>query len=785
MARRLRRVILGVGGAIVLLLVLAVVLLPVLVPQDRLRAIAVERVRAATGGEVALGDVSLRVLPRLRLVLGRSSLALTGPGLRGAGLQPGTLDSARVNLERLELDLALLPLLRRQLEFGRIRLVGPDVLAVTHPVPAADSTATADDRAQGAGTPAPWGLALAGVEVRDGHVLWRETGTPRRVELSGWKQDITGSNLGLVAARAQRLAGLPPAPGQGDDRASGDATLGLRATVDRLALAGFGARQLPPLADLVLAAELGIPAAADHATFAVTELSLPGWKVTLTGQADRRRVTVTELNLTGGEGAVDLAGNLGLATPPSSGRLQGALAGRIDVAGALKAAQTFLPPPAPGADPPPEVTGTLSLTLVVGDGDAPPLDRADLWQAAFASGGLDTFRLTAESTDLVIASPQLGEPLRLPRLEYRGDLAAPGLPHHLVARGLAHPVVQGDVTLDLGLGTAEVPHRAELKLGRLDLDALTAILQQQDATSTQARANWSLVDEAHAAAGRRPVGETIPADLKVVFTAAADEVLVTRLPYRSVTMAGELAHRVIDVTSLRADLGGGVVTGTARVDYAGNPEGAATFDFQASRVPASTMLQPYTPQLAALWEGRLDAVGRGSCRLGDQDVVLRSLSLDGTLAATDGRIDLTTLLGSIEPYLGDRKDLMRVTYSKYAQKVRVETGKVHVSDLVIDGPQTDWTGGGWLGLDGTLDLAVRVKLPPNYVPELGDLAWMAEALKDEQGRVDLGFRLTGRQTSPTVALDLDTSRLRGKASEELKEKVREGLGGLLDKLKRK
>jgi hypothetical protein len=789
MARRTRRVILAVLGAIVFALVLAVVLLPVLLPQDRLRAMAVERVRAATGGEVVLGDVSLKVLPRLRLVLGRSSLTLSEKGLRGAGLQPGSLDSARLGLERLELDLALAPLLKKQLEFGKIRLVAPDIEVVTHPAEAPGFGGAPGARRAGGGVPSPWGLALAGVEVRQGHVLWRETGTPRRVEIAGWKQELSGSDIGLVVARAQRLAGLPPAPGQKADRASGDATLGLHATVEHVGLVGFGAHPLPPLADLVFDAEIAIGPAADRATFAVTELSVAGWKVTLTGHADRHRVTVTELNLTGADGAVDLSGNLGFASPPSSGRLRGALSGRIDVAGAMKAAQAFLPPPVPGADLPPNVTGTLSLAFVAGDADAPPLNRADLWQAAFASGSLDTLVLTIESTDLVIAAPQLGEPLRLPRLEYRGDLSAVERPHHVVVRGLAHPVVQGDMTLDLGIGTAGAPHHADLKLGRFDLDALTAILQQQQqrGVAPQARVDWSLVGDAFAAApGPRPAGERIPPDLKLDFTAVADEVLLMKMPYRGVRLAGDLTNRVVSITSLRANLGGGGdVTGTARVDYASDPEGLATFAFAAARVPASAMLQPYVPQLAALWEGRLGAVGRGSCRLGDQATVMRSLDLTGNLAAVDGRIDLSSLLTSIEPYLGDRKDLMRVTYSKYSQNVRIEAGKVEVSDLVIDGPQTDWTGGGWFGLDGTLDLAVRVKLPPNYVPNLGDLAWMAEALKDEKGRVDLGFRLTGRQTSPSVALDLDTSRLRGQASEQVKEKVREGLGGLLDKLKRK
>lgn len=785
MAHRKRRAILTGLGLVLVLLVLVLVLIPALIPQERLRALAVDRVHAMTGGDVVLGQVSVKVLPRLRLVLGDSRLTMTGQGMRGAGLQPGVLDSARVGIDRLELDLALWPLLRKKLEFGKIRLIGPDVLVVTHPA-ATDSTAAAAARSRD-GQASPWGLALAGVEVRDGHLVWRETGTARGVEVGGWKQELSGSNIGAVAARAQRLAGLPPAAGQAGTDGSGDAKLGIHATVERILLTGLSPRPLPPVTDAVLEAELVIPPAADRATFVVSELSIPGFKVVLSGHANRERLTVTDLDLTGADGAIDLSGSFGVATPPAAGRLRGALAGRIDVAGAMRALEPYLPPPAPGAAPRPEITGNATVAVVAGAAQAPPLNRGDLWAQALKSGALDTLLVTAESSDLAVAAPQLGEPLRPARLEYRGDLLSAGLGHHLVARGLTHPILQGDVTVDFGLAAAGAPHQVRAALGKVDLDALTAIMQRQQPAGADAQTSrgWSLVAAAYAAPPPRPAGEMIPADLQVAFAASADEVLLLAMPYRRVQVQGDLTNRVVTVSQLQAQLGDGTVKGDARVDYATDPQGVASFAFQATQVPAGVLLEPYTPFLAKLWEGQLNATGKGRCRLGDQAVIRQSLSLDGSLAATDGRIDLTSLLADIKPYLGARQDLTRVTYSRYTQGLRIDDGKVRISDLVIDGRDTDWTGGGWLGFDGTLDLTVKVKLPPNYVPNLGDLAWVADALKDPQGRIDLGFHLTGQQTRPDVALDIDTSRLKQNASEQVKEKVREGLGGLLDKLKRK
>ncbi len=94
---------------------------------------------------------------------------------------------------------------------------------------------------------------------------------------------------------------------------------------------------------------------------------------------------------------------------------------------------------------------------------------------------------------------------------------------------------------------------------------------------------------------------------------------------------------------------------------------------------------------------------------------------------------------------------------------------------------------GWLGLDGTIDLGLSVKLPAGYTPSLGDLSFLAEGLRGDDGRVQLDLKPTGQSRKPTVGLDLDpAAMLRNKALQEgLEDEVKKGLGGLLDRLKGK
>ena len=140
MNRRRFRIGIGLSAGAAVVLIAVVVVAPMLVPREKLRRLAEQEVATLTGGDVSLGSVSLRVLPRIRLVLGASSVEVTRDGLVAAGQDPGPLLTGSLTLEKLEVDLAIGPLLRRRLEFGEIHLVAPRIALVTEVV---DSAAAA------------------------------------------------------------------------------------------------------------------------------------------------------------------------------------------------------------------------------------------------------------------------------------------------------------------------------------------------------------------------------------------------------------------------------------------------------------------------------------------------------------------------------------------------------------------------------------------------------------------------------------------------------------------
>jgi len=198
-------------------------------------------------------------------------------------------------------------------------------------------------------------------------------------------------------------------------------------------------------------------------------------------------------------------------------------------------------------------------------------------------------------------------------------------------------------------------------------------------------------------------------------------------------------------------------------------------------------MKPYLNDLADYWSGNASVNARGSCDLADPETVRNTLSIDGDLAGSDGTIDLRESLAGVQQYLGNRQDLLRVKYSAARQDFKVRDGKVIISGLRIDGRDTDWTGGGWIGLDGKLDLDLSVRLPAGYTPNLGDASFLADALRDEEGRIGLDFGLTGPTAAPAVKLKLDPEALMKSdaVQDKVEDEVKKGLGGLLDRLKGK
>ena len=146
-------------GIVLVAFVGAVLVVPGLIDWNDYKTEIAARVRAATGREATLkGDIRLSLLPAPALSVADVSLASL----------PGAQDPQTVRLKRLDVRIALAPLLSGQIKVETIRLVDPVLVLETladgrrtwdfAPVPGAGDFAPVP----GAGGPKPGGAATPG-----------------------------------------------------------------------------------------------------------------------------------------------------------------------------------------------------------------------------------------------------------------------------------------------------------------------------------------------------------------------------------------------------------------------------------------------------------------------------------------------------------------------------------------------------------------------------------------------------------------------------------------------
>jgi hypothetical protein len=248
-------------------------------------------------------------------------------------------------------------------------------------------------------------------------------------------------------------------------------------------------------------------------------------------------------------------------------------------------------------------------------------------------------------------------------------------------------------------------------------------------------------------------GDLIPEDLRLEFAGQVTRLNVQKVDYDEVMFSGDLDARLLTVTSLTCQRAGGNLAAEGEIDFERDPHGELDFQATVAGVPAVSLLQPWAPDLGRRLTGDLQGEISGTCNLKDQETVLASLSLNGHLGCGAGELRAADWLEEVLPYLGARRDLVNISFHSLAHDFRVDEGKYHLEHLVIDGLDTHWTGSGWIGLDGTLDAGLKVKLPAGFTPDLGNWSFLAETLRDEDGRVNLGLKLSGKTAKPRVGVD--------------------------------
>jgi len=183
----MKKLLIGVGAVVVLVIVAALVV-PFLIPAETYKSQLLAQVKEATGREARIdGAFKIAILPRVEFVAGKVSFANA----------PGSKAATMVSVDNLNVQVALFPLLGGKVEIDAFVLEKPVINLEIDKAGKANwdfgtaKTAAAPAQAPaggGAGAPGLSGLRLGDVRLVDGQVSYSDART-------GVSQRIDGINL--------------------------------------------------------------------------------------------------------------------------------------------------------------------------------------------------------------------------------------------------------------------------------------------------------------------------------------------------------------------------------------------------------------------------------------------------------------------------------------------------------------------------------------------------------------------------------------------------------------
>jgi AsmA protein len=158
----------------------------------------------------------------------------------------------------------------------------------------------------------------------------------------------------------------------------------------------------------------------------------------------------------------------------------------------------------------------------------------------------------------------------------------------------------------------------------------------------------------------------------------------------------------------------------------------------------------------------------------------QALEGTGQIAIKEGKIEGVNLLQEAVVILkiaGMAIDNPRATaFSTIETDLAVKQGLVTVQRLLMDSHDFQATGGGTIGFDQRLNLALNLHLSRDLSQKLAGASPVIK-LAMKEGRVTLPLTVTGTIQAPSYGLDMKS--VTGKVQEQVQKKVEEAVGGLL------
>jgi len=278
--------------------------------------------------------------------------------------------------------------------------------------------------------------------------------------------------------------------------------------------------------------------------------------------------------------------------------------------------------------------------------------------------------------------------------------------------------------------------------------------------------------------GKKP--DTKPAPITIKGTTQIVQVTGMDMVFKNVYTAFTYENEIIDLKGCKAD----AYDGKVEFDFyynANSPE-PYTLTSRMTSVSTKKMLKRFLKyeNIEGKMSGVSDFQGKGLT----QKEVIANLDAAGNLQIKDGTFNNFPFVTGLLGWLG-MKDYKNVPIENFVLYYTIKNGKVQVKDWALSSATGEYLFNGTIGLTGSIDLRVTTTLAKKYsdIVKKNHGDWVLPL--DKQGRATIDIIATGQLLSPKFSLDKNKikDRIKGTVKDEFDKKKKEWENKLKDLLK--
>lgn len=267
-----------------------------------------------------------------------------------------------------------------------------------------------------------------------------------------------------------------------------------------------------------------------------------------------------------------------------------------------------------------------------------------------------------------------------------------------------------------------------------------------------------------------------PLDLPITLsgTASIKQVLYRGLNIDDFQARYSLKNNVFRLQEMTGQVAGGSFKNTLTLDL-GRPGYAYQTQLVTQGVQADPLVTAFVPKAAGTVFGLLnldlDLQGAGT----EWQSLRRKLTGKGELALQEGRLTGSNLVKELSNFLG-LSELSVMGFDRASGRFAINNGRVDLTSSMTSqdvrlAPEGD------VGLDGTLDLGLDLRLSPDLTKKLDGSGRFSQLLVDADGWGQVPLKIKGSVVQPSFALDAAMLKdaLKEKAGQKLQETLEKKL----------